>query len=188
MSYAHQNATLLPQSWKALITSLTKRTKTSKKAWVSIIDLAREHSDLFIEDCLQFLADSGMILWFQDSNDLGKVVFHNVQKVVEVFQCIFHHDLADDLQRKLNMKLDMDYEAKQQLHKFQQDGILSDQLFRNVLPESHHRQIFLMLFHDLNLCFKNAEEKAYFFPWFIQNASTETIEDIWPDNMLLKCC
>ena len=45
--------------------------------------------------CLQFLHDSGMILWYGEKHtNLRKIIFHDPSFLVSVLQCLFRHDLA----------------------------------------------------------------------------------------------
>ena len=45
--------------------------------------------------CLQFLHDSGMILWYGEKHEnLRKIIFHDPSFPVSVLQCLFRHDLG----------------------------------------------------------------------------------------------
>ena len=50
-----------------------------------------------LELCLEFLHNTGKLLWYKDNDNLKDFVFHNVSAVVEVLQELFHHNLCEHL-------------------------------------------------------------------------------------------
>ena len=48
--------------------------------------------------CLQFLHDSGMILWYGENyENLRNIIFHNTLFPVSLLQCLFRHNLVEIL-------------------------------------------------------------------------------------------
>ena len=48
--------------------------------------------------CLQFLHDSGMVLWYGEKQEnLRNIIFHDPSFPVSLLQCLFRHDLAEVL-------------------------------------------------------------------------------------------
>ena len=106
---AMSNVSALPKRWANVYKKMDKQIEKSTK-FISMTQyktlfkkgiafprtLFPNTEELLL--CLQFLHDSGMVLWFGEKHkNLRDVVFHDPSFPVSVLQCLFRHDLAEVL-------------------------------------------------------------------------------------------
>ena len=143
--------------------------------------------------CLQFLHDSGMVLWYgQQHKALSNFIFHDTTFLVSVLQSLFRHDLLEQLKyeheifRKLfPTKSEFDAEVTS----FLQTGIFHSDLLRCIWrPFNFNDKLFdtmTVILSMLDLCYGSREgtNSIMRLPWFIQNEDMRFLKDLWPDKL-----
>ena len=146
--------------------------------------------------CLQFLHDSGMVLWYGEKHDnLRKIIFHDPSFLVSILQCLFRHDLADVLEydhdrfgQYFNLKSTFQREAAI----FIKTGILSPQLLRCVWQEfKFSPEVFetmVEILTMLDLCYSDGQRPYSMLrlPWFVQDENMEIFENFMGKEITFK--
>ena len=76
-----------------------------------------------VSACLQYLNDTGLILWQKDDAVLANYIFHDLEFLISIFKSIFHHTLEESLDYTNNKKLQKRFgeqEYSRALTEFQQ--------------------------------------------------------------------
>lgn len=93
----------VPKKWNKMQFALKKH-KNYFLAWKQVNMCAKdvEVSAEELPDCLQYLHDTGEILWFKDVPALAKKVFHKPRMLVKLLSSIFRHDMEYFLDFEIN--------------------------------------------------------------------------------------
>ena len=143
--------------------------------------------------CLQFLHDSGLVLWFGEKCDnLRDLVFHDPSFLMSLLQCLFRHDLAEVLHydhEQHGQYIFLKSKFQEEVISFTQTGILNPLLLRCIWNKFDFRQeIFdtmVEMLTMLDLCYKDGKspENRLRLPWFVQDENMNFLEDLWPEKL-----
>ncbi len=89
----------VPDSWRRLRTTL-KKTPGTHLNMAQVQQLAVQHNVVgkdVLRDCLQFLTDTGEIIWWSHPDNTQHLIFHRPTYIVDVLRCLLHHDLDTHL-------------------------------------------------------------------------------------------
>lgn len=93
----------IPKSWSNVRRSLKKH-KQYYINWKQVVKSGKDNEvageELF--NCLQYLHDTGEILWYRDSPGMSKLIFQKPRIMVQVLASIFRHDVEEFLQYREN--------------------------------------------------------------------------------------
>ncbi|CAH1789022.1 unnamed protein product [Owenia fusiformis] len=126
---------------------------------------------------LTLLSLMGEILYYPDQDALQDVIFHNIDRMIELLRAIFRHD------RELfnNVNYDKDHiiitccGSKQKFEDMERDfrvnAILHKGFFLYLchnVANNEEAEIMLEVLQKFNLCFKfdSSNESLYHFPWY----------------------
>ena len=143
--------------------------------------------------CLQFLHDSGMVLWYgQQHERLRNFIFHYTAFLVSVLQSLFRHDILEQLKYDheiLRKRFPTKSEFDAEVTRFLQTGIIHSHLLRCIWRTFHFSdQLFdtmIEILSMLDLCYGSDESTNSIMrlPWFIQNEDMRFLKDLWPDKL-----
>ena len=101
---------------------------------------AKEHSF----ECLRFLHNSGMVLWYGEKHEnLRKIIFHDPSFPVSVLKSLFRHDLTEVLEydhEQFGQYFNSKSNFQAEVATFKKTGILSLKLLRCVWQEFQFSQ------------------------------------------------
>ena len=140
--------------------------------------------------CLQFLHDSGMVLWYGEKHEnLRKIIFHDPSFPVSVLQCLFRHDLVDVLEydhEQFGQYFTLKYNFQREVARFIKTGILSSQLLKCVWQKFKFSQeevdTMVEMLTMLDICFVDGENQDDMLrlPWFVQDEDMNFLKTLWP--------
>ena len=144
--------------------------------------------------CLQFLHDSGMVLWYGEKHKkLKKIIFHRPSFPVTVLQSLFRHDLGEFLTVYDYEKFGEYFTAKSnfldEIRRFTQTGIFNPVLLRCIWKEFEFSQevfdTMVEMLKMLDLCYVDEQGPDHMFrlPWFVQDAEMEFLAELWPKKL-----
>ena len=115
--------------------------------------------------CLQFLHDSGMILWYGEKHrNLRKIIFHNPSFPVFMFQHLFRHNLVEVLvydHEQFGKYFASRCNFQDEVTRFTQTGILSPHLLRCIWKEFNFNQklfdTMVEMLTMLDLCYRDEQ-------------------------------
>ena len=190
---------VLPKHWSKMYSLLYDQTDANKNFITKLHceNVLKKclpfHRKLFgsannLDQCLQFLHNSRMILWYGEHNkNLENFIFYDPQFLVSLFQCLFQHDLKEQSynHEKHRQYIQAKTEFDMQLKVFMQTGNLNSMLLRcflekfNFTPKTFDTMIELLVMFEL--CYKSTEpeETILRFPWFMQNGGGDFLANEW---------
>ncbi len=210
---ANRNKSVLPSSWVDMYKKLSSFFGLNKSQHYLTLDEAQKYFDqsspllkqVFqnkrkrLEQCLNFLHDTGVILWYSQNEHLRDIIFHQQSFLIESLKLLFHHNLSN------TMKYNSDEHAKYvstksefdpQLRSFADSGILKRPLLKCLWAGMRFSEgLFLKmeeLLRMLDLCYvfsdvSNPQEEILLrFPWFLPPADEgyhQFIKQRWPGKM-----
>ena len=126
--------------------------------------------------CLQFLHDSGMILWYGEKHsNLRKIIFHDPSFLVSVLQCLFRHDLIDVLEydhEQFGRYFISRSKFQAEVTRFRQNGILHPVMLRCIWKKfGFSQEVFetmVEILIMLDLCYSDRPRSMLRLPWFVQ--------------------
>ena len=145
---AKSNRSVLPKRWADVYKKIDEEAKQDfiqvswyqtlfknlmpfPRKWFSNIEESQQ--------CLRFLHDSGMILWYGEKNEnLRKIIFHKPSFAVSILQCLFRHDLAKVLvydHKQFGRYFTSKSNFQDEVTRFTQTGILNPLLLRCIWNE-----------------------------------------------------
>ena len=143
--------------------------------------------------CLQFLHDSGMILWYGEKHEnLRNIIFHDPSFLLSVLQCLFRHDLTEVLE------YDHDHfgryfisksKFRDEVRRFTQTGILNPLLLKCIWNELKlNQEIFdtmIEMLTMLDLCYIDGQDldSMLRLPWFVREEDMGFLKDLWPKKL-----
>ena len=143
--------------------------------------------------CLQFLHDSGMVLWYGEKHEeLRKIIFHNPSFPVLLLQGLFRHNLVEVLvydHEQFGRYFTYKSNFQDEVTRFTQTGILNTLLLRYIWKEFNFSQevfdTMVEMLTMLDLCYKDGEspDSMLRLPWFIQDENMDLIKDLWPEKL-----
>ena len=192
----------IPEYWKKFqhALKLQKGLYLSTKA---LGELAGKHrlNNETIQACMEYLVDTGEIMWLPALPKLRHVIFHNPRKLVEVLRCLFRHNMADfldfDNNRVFVHKSQFTRETfTEAVHEFLQNGLISRRLLHCLWFYLH---LNLNDFEDLSdliakmdICYmvpqpevpqkRNAFIPLLVLPAYNHQYKPADISDLWPDQ------
>ena len=146
--------------------------------------------------CLQFLHDSGMVLWYGEKHkNLRNIIFHNTSFPVSVLQCLFRHDLAEVLEYdhdQFGQYFTSKSNFQAEVTRFIKTGIFSPQLLTCVWQEFKFSQgeleTMVEMLTMLDICFIDGENQGNMLriPWFIQDENMNFLTTLWAQKLPWK--
>lgn len=134
-------------------------------------------------DCVRYLNDTGLLLWFEGHPILDNYVFHDVEFLIGALKSMFHHSLREHLayekSRKLQRLFD-EVEFDEVVEQYEEQGLLQHKLLRymwgkyNLRLESEKALIEVIklfhFFHEIDSKpVTQILETTYFVPWLVKN-------------------
>ena len=203
-SEAKSSISVLPKRWANVFKKMDKKTGkdtnfVTKTQYQTLFRKCMwfprnlfDHTEESLQ-CLQFLHDSGMILWYGEKHGkLENIIFHNPSFPVSLLQCLFRHNLVEVLVydheqfgRYFTLKSNFEYEVT----RFTQTGILSSLLLRYIWKEFDFSQelfdTMLEMLTMLDLCYKDSQSpnSTLRIPWFVQDENMNFLQDLWPEKL-----
>ena len=203
-SEAKSSISVLPKQWADVFKKIDEETDkdinfVTKSRYQTIFRKGKTfprnllpHTEESLQ-CLQFLHDSGMILWYGEKHEnLSNMIFHNPSFPLSVLQCLFRHDLMKVLEydheqhgQHLTSKAKFQYE----MTRFIQTGILNRVLLRCIWKQFEFSQeIFdtmVEMLTMLDLCYSDGQgtESMLRLPWFVQNEDMSFLNSLWPEKL-----
>ena len=141
--------------------------------------------------CLKFLHDSGMILWYGEKHEnLRNIIFHDPSFPVSVLQSLFRHDLIDILKydhEQFGRHFISRSKFEAEVRRFVQNGILNPVLLRCIWKKFEFTlEVFdtmVDILTMLDLCYRDEQSSELRLPWFVQNGDMDFLEDLWPETL-----
>ena len=204
---AKSNLSVLPNRWAAVFKKMDERdekntnfvTKTQyqtlfRKGMTFPRNLL-PHTEESLQ-CLQFLHDSGMILWYGEKHtNLRKIIFHNPTFPVSLFQCLFRHNLVEVLEydhEQFGRYFSYKSNFQEEVTSFTQTGILNPLLLRCIWNKFEFSQklfdTMVEMLTMLDLCYSDGEspDSLLRLPWFIQDEDMSFLINLWPKKLPLS--
>lgn len=96
----------VPDYWFHFRSDL-KAAKVDFLTWKQVAAIGRKHEmrNELLQACVEFLVDSGDILWFPHKDSVKDLVFHRPRDLVCVLRCLFSHDIHGFLDFERNKVL-----------------------------------------------------------------------------------
>jgi len=93
----------IPDMWNKFKITL-KHNPSYMVPWKQVERLAKQDEMKLedLQDCLQYLSDTGEILWCRDTPALAKTVFHKPRVLIRLLASMFRHDVDEFLSYKEN--------------------------------------------------------------------------------------
>ena len=141
--------------------------------------------------CLQFLHDTGMILWYGEKN-LKNIIFHNPSFLVSVLQCLFRHDLVEVSEYdhdKFGTYFPSKSKFQHEVTRFTQTGILNPLLLKCIWKKFEFSQdvfeTMVEMLTMLDLCYIDGQgtNGMLRMPWFVQDEDMSFLHDFWPKKL-----
>ena len=203
---AKSNLSVLPNRWAAVFKKMDERdekntnfvTKTQyqtlfRKGMTFPRNLL-PHTEESLQ-CLQFLHDSGMILWYGEKHtNLREIIFHNPAFPVSLFQCLFRHNLVEVLEydhEQFGRYFSYKSNFQEEVTSFTQTGILNPLLLRCIWNKFEFSQklfdTMVEMLTMLDLCYSDGEspDSLLRLPWFIQDEDMSFLINLWPKKLPL---
>ena len=125
---------------------------------------------------LQYFADTNLCLHYQNNTFLKDYVFPDIDFLVDLFKCLFHHNIAEVINYDTDEKLQAKFkkpECDLTVKRYQKEGLLSKKLLSYLWE--HYKlsvtdeEVLLQLMQSFNLCHSiSKDEDLQYFPWFVQ--------------------
>ena len=144
--------------------------------------------------CLQFLHDTGMILWYGGKyENLRKVIFPDLSFPVRLIQYLFRHDLVEVL-NEYDHEIFSKYftsksEFKDHVKSFSRTGNLNEALLQCIWKKFEFSQevfdTMVEMLTMLDLCYidEQGSENMLRLPWFVREENMSFLNDLWPDKL-----
>ena len=201
---AKSNVSELPKRWADVYKIMDKHTDKN----INFITMA-QYKTLFkkgmtfprnlfpnIEElllCLQFLHDSGMVLWFGEKHkNLRDVIFHDPSFLLSLLQCLFRHNLVEVLHydhEQSGQYLFSKSKFREEVTSFTQTGILNPLLLRCIWNKfDFSKEIFDTMVETLrilDLCYSDGQDTGRMLrlPWFVQDEDMSFLINLWPEKI-----
>ena len=143
--------------------------------------------------CLQFLHDSGVILWYGEKHTkLRKIIFHNPSFPVSLLQCLFRHNLVEILvydHENFGRYFTYKSNFQDEVTRFTQTGNLNPLLLRCIWKQfDFSEEVFdtvVEMLTMLDLCYNDSEspDSRLRLPWFVQDENMDFLKDLWPEKI-----
>ncbi|XP_013387908.2 malignant fibrous histiocytoma-amplified sequence 1 homolog, partial [Lingula anatina] len=141
-----------------------------------------------IEDILNFLHATGVVLWFRDRPFLKSFIFHRQEIFIDILRAVLCHDIESTL------VYDTDpFNKKYSERKF--ESAKEDVLRRGIISKTMLECLWwrfnfgrcgldamLEVLENFDICYvmKDADENRYHFPWLLREDRPECITSKWP--------
>ena len=192
----------LPKHWSDVYKNLLSK-KSGKKRFLTLQEahtLFKQSLSFFrkisgstrrdMEQCLSFLHDTGLLLWYQSKDGLHDIVFHDISFIVKSLQGLFRHNLCDFLsytEQKHGKFFAMEREFQEALQEFHRTGNLPHELlmciWSNLNVEDDITEALRDIIIKFELCYADPASALLRFPWFVQeDDSAGNIQQKWSED------
>ncbi|XP_067931059.1 malignant fibrous histiocytoma-amplified sequence 1 homolog [Watersipora subatra] len=170
--------TTIPQCWNDITKFLSDAHKDS--FYIDLSTVERQFPTMECHIVLDYMHNTGDILWFKNVPQLKHCIFHRISLIAEMISLLFHHQSEAQWQDRVGTFTSFKYrdriirkeKYKELIKTFITSGILDDALLEHLLS-SYHIQFPKEVAVDLLHCFKilhgpiNAGmRKSYIVPYF----------------------
>ncbi len=210
---ATRHKLVLPASWAEMYKKLSSQFTLDKKQSYLTLEEAQKHFDqsspllkqVFqnkrkrLEQCLNFLHDTGVILWYSQNEHLRDIIFHQQSFLIDSLKLLFHHNLVNTICYSIDDHakfVSTESEFKSQLLSFVASGLLQRSLLKCLWSSmKFSSRLFLKmeeLLRMLQLCYvvsdvsDPSQEILMRFPWFLPQPDEnhqQFINQQWPENV-----
>ncbi|XP_013388151.1 malignant fibrous histiocytoma-amplified sequence 1-like [Lingula anatina] len=196
---AKEKKFVLPETWLQMVEHIETAKKNGQYHFLTLESLAtmaektppqmqRGGESQRIEDVLNFLHATGVVLWFRDKPLLKNFIFHRQDVFIDILRAVLCHDM------KSVLVYDTDpFNKKYTERKFEsakkdvlQRGVISktmlECLWWRFNFENPGLDAMIELLKKFEICYvvKRADENRYHFPWLLNEDRPNCISSKWP--------
>ena len=181
----------LPRLWEKVESFIEEHKHTP---YIPLSSVTRKFGASDPEVILQYMHDSGKILWFRKVNKLSQCVFHRPAAITEIIALLFHHSADEQWQKRLDIYSPFDHKQKRVkkekfksfVEQFTSEGLLDEALLMHLFNDqpqfdSEVALALLQHFYILHGPIQCQRRTAYILPFFsstFMSSSWETDKEI----------
>lgn len=189
--------TEIPGRWYQFLLKIIQRTD---EPYVNLSDLEREFPDDEVHVTLEYLHETGRIMWFRRLDKLSSFVFHRSEVITSLIEILYNHTLDITWESRLDQFTPFTLSDgttiersryEKMIGTFKETGVMEAHLLQHLLEEESQLPAdtsieILKTFHLVHLCGSSAaiRQQKYIIPFFATRKVTAP--DVYKQLIPLK--
>ena len=194
----------VPKRWYNFCLAMKRDRDNHYLEWPTVEKISEDHDikPEELQESMEFLRDTGEILWFDQDEDLKKMIFHRPSHLIEIITGLYRCNMAAFLNFKQNRVLasrggfsaETFKEAKENFLKYGQvSRALLQCLWFYLKLDNDNFDHLVELAPKLDLCYnipqtstplqKNVYVPFIVLPWYVKDDRPRDLSEIWPEKL-----